>query len=33
MAHRQRYVVRLDGTTSLSVTPGRAAVAEQAGAR
>jgi hypothetical protein len=32
MAHRQRYVVRLDGTTSLSVAPGRAAVAEQSGA-
>jgi hypothetical protein len=31
MAHRQRYVVRLDGTTALSVAPGRAAVAEQAG--
>ena len=32
MAHRQRFVVRLDGHDSLSVAPGRAAVAEQAGA-
>jgi hypothetical protein len=31
MAHRQRFVVRLDGKTALSVAPGRAAVAEQAG--
>jgi hypothetical protein len=31
MAHRQRFLVRLDGTTALSVSPGRAAVAEQAG--
>jgi hypothetical protein len=30
-AHRQRFLVRLDGTTALSVSPGRAAVAEQAG--
>jgi hypothetical protein len=28
MAHRQRFVVRLDGKTALSVAPGRAAVGE-----
>lgn len=32
MAHRQRFVVRLEGGTSLSVAPGQAALAEQAGA-
>ena len=30
MAHRQRFVVRLEGTTALSVAPGRAAVTERA---
>lgn len=32
MAHRQRFVVRLDANLSLAVAPGRAAVAGQAGA-
>ena len=31
MAHRQRFMVRLDGYGSLSVAPGRPAVGEQAG--
>jgi len=31
MAHRQRFVVRLDGRTALSVAPGRAAVDESSG--
>lgn len=29
MAHHQRFVVRLDGTTALAVAPGRAPLAEQ----